>query len=94
MARFLRQPPLFPKPISQKQLKIFLLLQKSLKRGCNDLYFQSYGFDMICKLFPYLTSLFSRGPVNSSTLTFRSINLTETMTSLLVAWQINQKLLQ
>ena len=93
MARLLRQPSLFPKPISQKQLKLFLLL-KSLKRGCSDLYFQSNSFDMICKSFPYLTSLFSRGPVNPSTLTFGSINLTEIMTNLLVAWKINQKLLQ
>ena len=58
------QPLLFPISILQKQLKIYLLFQKSLKNVCNILYFCPYTFDMSYKLFSYLMSLSRRGPVN------------------------------
>ena len=38
-----------------------------------------------------LTSLSRRGPVNPSTPTFANINLTETMTNLIVPWKFSQK---
>ena len=43
----------------------------SLKNGSNNLYFHSYTIDERQKPFSYLTSLFRRGPVNPSILTYR-----------------------
>ena len=83
--------PFPPISILQKQLKTYLLFQKSLNNGCNNLNFHFYTFDMICKSFSYLTTLNRHGSVNPSTLTFDGINLTKTMTNLIVASKINQK---
>ena len=52
----------------QKQLQIYLLFRKSVKNGCNNLYFHPYPFDVSYKSFSYLTSLSHRDPVNLSTL--------------------------
>ena len=57
-----------------------MLLQKSLKIGCNNLCFCHYAFNMVYKSFPQLTSLSRRGSVNPSTSTFGITNLTEAMT--------------
>ena len=51
----------FPTPILQKQLKLYLFFQKSLKNGCNNLYFHRYSFNMSYKSFSYLTPLSRRG---------------------------------
>ena len=40
-----------------KIVKIYLLFWKSLKNGCNNLYFHPYNFDVIYKSFSCLTSL-------------------------------------
>ena len=63
----------------------------SLKNGCNNLYFHPYNIHKRYKLFSYPMSLFRRGPVNPSTPTFGNINLTETITNLIVALTFNQK---
>ena len=91
MAWQIRQCPLFPVSILQKQRQIYLLFQKSLKNDCSNLYFYLYNFNKSYKFFAYLTSLSRRGPVNQSTSTFGNINLTETATNLIVAWKFSQK---
>ena len=83
--------PFSPNINPTKQIKIYLLFQKSLKNSCNDLYFHLYMFDMIRKSFYFLTLLSCHSYVNASIVNFGSINLTETKTSLLVAWKIDQK---
>ena len=67
MAWQIRQSPLFPVSILQKQRQIYLLFQKSLKNDCSNLYFHLYNFNMSYKFFAYLMSLSRRGPVNQST---------------------------
>ena len=94
VTRQIRQPTLFPIWTLQKQLKIYLLFEKSLKISCNNLYFHFYTIDMGCKSFSYLTSFSRRGPVNLSTPTFGNINLTEKMVNVIVDWKFNQKWLQ
>ena len=47
----IRQPQLFNVSILQKQLKIYLLFQKSLKNGCNNFYFHLYTFNVSYKSF-------------------------------------------
>ena len=79
VARWLRQLPFFPISVLQNQLKSYLLFQKSLKNGSNNLYFFPYAFDERQKSFLYLASLFHSGPVNPSTSTFPNISLTETI---------------
>ena len=37
--------PTFPISILQRQLKIYMLFQKSKKNACNNLYFYPYAFD-------------------------------------------------
>ena len=59
-----------------------------------SLHLHSKTYDMDLKWNLYLTSLSRRGPVNPSTQTFGNINLTETMTNLIVAWKFNQKRLE
>ena len=61
-------------------------LQGSL---CSSLYL-SYNLQII---FTCLLLLSCRSPVNISTPALGSINLTETITNLLVAWKIDQKCL-
>ena len=79
----------------QKQLKICLFFQKSLKNGCNNLYFHYFTFNEGKKnLFSYQTSFSRRGLVHPFTPTFGNINLTETMTNLIVFYKFNQKWLQ
>ena len=63
----------------------------SPKNGCNNLYYHPFSLSKGQNLFSYLTSLSRRGPVNPSTPTFGNINLTETMTNLIVAWKFSQK---
>ena len=43
--------------VLQKQWQIYLLFEKSLKNGCDNLYFHPYTFNMSNKLFSCLTSL-------------------------------------
>ena len=62
-----------------------------LKYGCNNLYFPSFSLYKGSKLFSYITSLSSHGPLNPSTPTFSNINLKGTMTNLIVAWKVSQK---
>ena len=57
-------------------------------------YLCKYSLSTLLKWNLYLTSLSRRGPVNPSTQTFGNINLTETMTNLIVAWKFNQKRLE
>ena len=83
--------PFLPNIYLTKTIKNYLLFQKFLKNGFNNLYFDPYTFNMIYKSFSYLTSLSRRGPVNPSTSTFGSINLAKTMTNLLVVWKIDKK---
>ena len=52
------------------------------------LHFETYNMGLKWSL--YLTSLSRCDPVNPSTTTFGNINLTETMTNLIVAWKFNQ----
>ena len=64
--------------------------------------FSNYIQTLICNfiLLIWVTNIFlsevlyRRDPVNPSTLTYGTINLTETMTNLIVAWQFNLKWLQ
>ena len=56
-----------------------------------NLYRHSKTYNMGLKQNLYLTSLFRRGPINTSTPTFPNINLTETKTILIVASKFNQK---
>ena len=37
--------PTFPNTNNNKQLKIYLLFQKSQKNGCNNLYYHPYSFN-------------------------------------------------
>ena len=55
------------------------------------IYFHSHTLYERKKSLSYLTSLFRHGPVNPSSLTFRDINLTETITNLIVDWKSNQR---
>ena len=59
-----------------------------------SLYLHSKTYDMDLKWNLYVTSLSRRGTVNPSTQTFGNINLTETMTNLIVAGKFNQKRLE
>ena len=63
--------------ILQKQLKIYLVFQVSLRNGCNNLHY-----------YPYYD------PKNLSIPTFDNVNLTESITNLIVAWKFNQKRVQ
>ena len=74
--------------IWHKQWQIYFLPGKSIKNGCNNLYLQSNTFNMNSKSFSCLVSPSCRGPVNPSTPTFGNINLTETMTNLLLNWNL------
>ena len=63
--------------ILQKQLKIYLVFQVSLRNGCNNLHY-----------YPHYD------PKNLSVPTFDNVNLTESITNLIVAWKFNQKRVQ
>ena len=71
-----------------------MLLQKSLKNGCNNLCFCHYTFNMVYKSFPQLTSLSRRGSVNPSISIFGITNLKEAMANSIAAWKFNQKQLK
>ena len=71
--------PSFQILILKKQLEIYLLFQKSLKKGGDNLYFHLHTFDESKKSFSCLESLSCHGLVNPSTPTFGNISLTETM---------------
>ena len=86
-----RSPPIFPISIVQGQLQIYLLFQMSPKNGCNNLYYHPFSLSKGNKLFSYLTSFSRRGPVNPSTPNFPNINLTRTITNLLVVSNVNKK---
>ena len=67
-----------------------MLLEKSLKKGCNNPYFLPKIFHRSSKSNSYLISISSRSQVNLSTPTFDNINPTETIIILLPAWKFNQ----
>ena len=81
--------PTFPNIHLTKTMTIYLLFGKSLKKGCNDLYFHPFNFNLSSKTFSYLTSFSCRGWVNPSTPTFGNIDLTEIIIDLHVAWKFN-----
>ena len=67
------------------------MFQKSLKKGCNNLYFHLHNFYERHKPLSFLTSLSRRGPVNPSTQTFGNINLTEAMDVIFLLLGIRSK---
>ena len=71
--------PSFQILILKKQLEIYLLFQKSLKKGGDNFYFHLHTFDESKKSFSCLESHSCHGLVNPSTPTFGNISLTETM---------------
>ena len=75
--------PTFPNISLTKKWPIYLLFGKSLKKGCNNLYFHPFTFNMNYKSFSYLTPLSYRGPVIPSTLVFGNISQTKTMIDLI-----------
>ena len=70
--------------ILQKRWQIYFLFGKSLKKGCNYLYFHSFTFNMSYKLFSFLMVLHCCVHINSPTPTFGNINLTEKVIDLIV----------
>ena len=71
--------PSFQILILKKQLEIYLLFQKSLKKGGDNLDFHLHTLYESKKAFSCLKSLSCHGLVNPSTPTFGNISLTETM---------------
>ena len=92
--------------IWEKQWQIYLLLERSQRNGCNNIYLHLKIFNMILKLISYLMSIYRLCWLNLSTPIFliwhiinkfaiiTNNNLTQKMTDLLVVWKIMQKLLQ
>ena len=81
----------FPNINLTKAMTNVLILWKSLKKGCTNLYFHSFTFNMSYEPFAFLTA-FSRGDhVKSSTTTFGNINLTKTVIDLNVDWKSVKK---
>ena len=78
--------------LKKTQLRFYLLFPVSLKYGCNNLCFHPFNIDNGQYLFSLLTSLSRRDLVNPSTSTFGNINLTESITNLIVAWKVSQKI--
>ena len=55
------------------------MLGNSVKNGCKNFYLHDKPFKFTLQANSYLPSIFRRGPVNLSTLTFLNINLTKTI---------------
>ena len=77
-----------------KTRKNLLIVWKITEKVCNILHALRKFFLRNSKSNSYLMSISRRGPVNLSFPTFGNINLTKTITNLLVAWKYNQKLLK
>ena len=67
------------------------MLGTLIKNDCNNLYLHPKLLKITLKLNSYLASIFRRGPVNPSTPSFPNINLTKTMTNLLIVWKMTEK---
>ena len=77
VAQYIRQHQLLAISVSQKQCQIYLLLRKSTKSNCNNLYLKNKPFKINLKTNSYLTSFFCSDSVNPSILTFLNISLTK-----------------
>ena len=84
--------PTLPNINLAKTNKNLLVIWKITEKGCNNLHLLLKAFRINSKSNSYLMSISCCGPVNLSTPTC-NINITETMTNLLAAWKLNQKLL-
>ena len=81
----------FPNINLTKAMTNVLILWKSLKKGCTNLYFHSFTFNMSYEPFAFLTALSRGDHVKSSTTTFGNINLTKTVIDLNVDWKSVKK---
>ena len=70
---------------------IFLLLGNSIKSNCKNLYFHPKPFKITFKSSSHMMSISRRFQVTQSTDTFPNINLTITMTNLLIVWKITEE---
>ena len=80
----IRQTQLSAVPVWQKQWQFYLLLGKSIRYDCNNLYLHNKPFKITMKPNWYLTSVFPCGLVKLWTLTFTNINLTKAVRNLYV----------
>ena len=67
------------------------MLGYSIKNGCKYLYFHPKHFKITFKSNSHLMSISRVGLVNPSIPTFPNLNLTKTLTNLLVAWKFTEK---
>ena len=79
-----RQTQLSSVSVWQKQRQFYLLLGKSIRYDCNNLYLHNKPFKITMKPNWYLTSVFPCGLVKLWTLTFTNINLTKAVRNLYV----------
>ena len=79
----------FPNINLTKAIKNLLGFWKSLKNGSNNLCFHPYVSDWSERSFPYQRSFSRRGPVNPSIPNFNNINLTKTITNLIIVGKFN-----
>ena len=68
-----------------------MLLGKSIKNDSNSLYLYNKLFKIALKPNLYITSIFCRGLVYPSILTFPIVNLSKTVRNLYVFWKVTEK---